>query len=96
LIFVFYFYRFRMPARKKINKNLQPQETKANEFKQRFKIEKFMDDDEYVAEMDLLIIHCVLRKGYVAIPVQPKQDDEDEIPFAAQINRIKIGMARKH
>jgi hypothetical protein len=55
-----------------------------------------MDDDEYVAEMDLLIIHCVLRKGYVAIPVQPKQDEEDEIPLAAQINRIKIGMARKH
>ena len=51
-----------MPARKKINKNLQPQESKANEFKQRFKIEKFMDD-EYAAEMALLIIHGVLPKG---------------------------------
>ncbi len=46
--------------------------------------------------MALLIIRGVLRQGYVTIPVQPKQDDKDEIPFAAQINRTKIGMARKH
>ena len=55
-----------------------------------------MDDDEYAAEMALLIILGVLPKGQVAIPVQPKQDEEDEIPFAAQINRTKIGMAKKH
>jgi len=48
------------------------------------------------AEMALLIIDVVLRQGYVAIPVQPKQDDEDEIPFATQIKRTKIGMAGKH
>ena len=88
-----------MPARKKINKsikNLKPQESKANEFKQRFKIDQFMDDAGYAAEIAPLIIHGILRKGNVAVPVQPKQDDEDEIPFAAQINRTKIGMARKH
>ena len=55
-----------------------------------------MDDDEYAAEMALLIIHVVLRQRYVAIHVQPKQDDEDEIPFATQKKRTKIGMAEKH
>ena len=88
-----------MPARKKINKsikNLKPQESKANEFKQRFNIDQFLDDKGYAEEMAPLIIHGLLRKGFHVIPVQPKQDDEDEIPFAAQIKRTKIGMARKH
>ena len=55
-----------------------------------------MDDDKEAAEMALLIIDVVLRQGFVAIPVQPKQDDDDEIHFASQITRTKIGMAEKH
>ena len=38
-----------------------------------------MDDAGCAAEMAPLIIHGVLRKGYVAIPVQPKQDDDSRI-----------------
>jgi hypothetical protein len=55
-----------------------------------------MDDAGYAAEMALLIIDVMLRQGYVAIPVQPKRDDDDEIPFASQITRTKIGMAEKY
>ncbi len=85
-----------MPARRKINQNLKPQESKANEFIQRFKFDKFMDYDKEAEDMALLIIEVILRQGFVAIPVQPKQDDDDEIPFASQITRTKIGMAEKH
>jgi hypothetical protein len=70
-----------MPARKKINKkikNLKPQESKANEFKQRFNIDQFLDDKGYAEEMTPLIMHGLLRKGFHVVPVQPKQDDEDE------------------
>ena len=55
-----------------------------------------MDDDKEAAEMALLIIDVVLRQRYVANPVQPQQDDDDEILFASQITRTKIGMAEKH
>jgi hypothetical protein len=61
-----------MSARRKINRYLQPQESKTAVFKRLFKIDEFMNDDEYAAEMTLLIIDVVLRQGYVAIPVQPK------------------------
>ena len=82
-----------MPARRKINQNLKPQESTANEFKQRFKFDKFMNDGKEAADMALLIIEVILPQEFVAIPVQPKQDDDDEIPFASQITRTKIGMA---
>jgi len=73
-----------MPARRKINQNLKPQESKANEFIQSFKFDKFMDYDKEAEDMALLIIEVILRQGFVAIPVLPKQDDDDEIPFASK------------
>jgi len=54
-----------------------------------------MDDAGYAAETALLIIDVMLHQGYVAIPEQPKRDDDDEIPFASHITRTKIGEGYK-
>jgi len=85
-----------MPPKRRINPNLRPQVSKANEFKASYKHDQFMNDVGYADEMTLLLLEVILRQGFVTIPVQPKRDDDDEIPFASHITRTKIGMAEKH
>ncbi len=50
-----------------------------------------MDDAGYAAETALRIIDVMLHQGYVAIPVQPKRYDDDEIPFASHVPRSVRG-----
>jgi len=85
-----------MPATRKISQNLKPQVSKADELKASYKHDQYMNDAGYADEMTLLLLEVMLRQGFVTIPVQPKRDDDDEIPFASHITRTKIGMAEKH